>query len=73
MECHRGGHNRVCEEERFPKLTDLEVGFSRDGFHWHRPSRAPFLAVTRMVILIDKHRSRNNCPMSPRPSGERAG
>lgn len=44
---HRGPHNRVCEEERFPKLTDLEIGFSRDGFHWHRPSRAPFLAGTR--------------------------
>ena len=44
---HRGPENRVCEEGRFPKLTDLEVGFSRDGFHWHRPSREPFLAGTR--------------------------
>jgi hypothetical protein len=44
---HRGPNNRVCEQERFPKLTDLEVGFSRDGFHWHRPSRMPFLAGTR--------------------------
>lgn len=44
---HRGPDNRVCEEGRFPKLTDLEVGFSRDGFHWHRPSREPFLAGTR--------------------------
>ena len=44
---HRGPSNRVCEEGRFPKLTDLEVGFSRDGFHWHRPSREPFLAGTR--------------------------
>ncbi len=44
---HRGPNNRVCAEGRFPKLTDLEVGFSRDGFHWHRPSREPFLAGTR--------------------------
>ncbi|MDY0168631.1 MAG: hypothetical protein RBS80_18935 [Thermoguttaceae bacterium] len=44
---HRGPNNRVCEEGKFPKLTDLELGFSRDGFHWHRPSREPFLAGTR--------------------------
>jgi hypothetical protein len=44
---HRGPNNRICAEGQFPKLTDLEVGFSRDGFHWHRPSREPFLAGTR--------------------------
>jgi hypothetical protein len=44
---HRGPTNEICEREKFPKLTDLEVGFSRDGFHWHRPSRTPFLAGTR--------------------------
>lgn len=44
---HRGPHNRICEEGRFPKFTDLALGFSRDGFHWHRPCREPFLAGTR--------------------------
>ncbi len=44
---HRGPVNQICEENGFPKLTDLEVGFTRDGFHWHRPRREPFIAATR--------------------------
>jgi len=28
------------------KPNDVCVGFSRDGFHWHRPDRAPFLGVS---------------------------
>jgi hypothetical protein len=28
------------------KLNDLCVGFSRDGFHWSRLSRAPFIGVS---------------------------
>jgi len=27
------------------KRSEVLLGFSRDGFHWHRPSRKPFLAV----------------------------
>ncbi len=45
---HRGPNNKICQEGKFPKLTDLELGFSRDGFHWSRPEdRKPFLAGTR--------------------------
>ncbi len=29
-----------------PKPNQVCVGFSRDGFHWHRPERKPFLAVS---------------------------
>jgi hypothetical protein len=29
-----------------PKPNEVCVGFSRDGFHWHRPQRSPFLAVS---------------------------
>jgi len=29
-----------------PKPNEVCVGFSRDGFHWHRPERKPFLAVS---------------------------
>jgi hypothetical protein len=29
-----------------PKPNEVCVGFSRDGFHWHRPEREPFLAVS---------------------------
>jgi hypothetical protein len=44
---HRGPTNEVCAKLKRPKLTDLELAFSRDGFHWHRPDRTPFLAGTR--------------------------
>src|ERR1051326_6060135 len=28
------------------KTNDLCVGFSRDGFHWHRPCREPFVPIS---------------------------
>ncbi|HMF94616.1 MAG TPA: hypothetical protein VKE96_09990 [Vicinamibacterales bacterium] len=31
------------------KPNDLCVGFSRDGFHWSRPDRRPFLTVSERV------------------------
>ena len=40
---HRGPNNGVCSKGGFPKLTDLELGFSRDGFHWDRPDRRGFI------------------------------
>jgi hypothetical protein len=29
-----------------PKRNQLFTGFSRDGFHWHRPDREPFIPVS---------------------------
>jgi hypothetical protein len=29
-----------------PKANDVCVGFSRDGFHWHRPERTAFIALS---------------------------
>lgn len=29
-----------------PKPNDLMLGFSRDGYHWHRPCRVPFMPVS---------------------------
>jgi hypothetical protein len=29
-----------------PKPNEVFVGFSRDGFHWHRPHREPFIPVS---------------------------
>lgn len=51
---HRGPNNRVCEEGKFPKLTDLCLGFSRDGFHWDRPDRRPFIAASRKEGTWDR-------------------
>jgi len=44
---HRGPANNVCERLKRPKICDLELAYSRDGFHWDRPERTPFLASTR--------------------------
>jgi hypothetical protein len=29
-----------------PKRNEIFLGFSRDGFHWHRPFRQPFIGVS---------------------------
>lgn len=44
---HRGPKNEICEAGKFPKLVDLEIGFSRDGFHWDRPDRSGFISGSR--------------------------
>lgn len=44
---HLGPDNRICDRGKFPKTTEIQLGFSRDGFHWHRPDRRPFIAATR--------------------------
>jgi hypothetical protein len=42
-----GPPNDVCAREGRPKIIDLQVGFSRDGFHFDRPDRRAFLAASR--------------------------
>lgn len=42
-----GPDNKICDQGKFPKITELKIGFSRDGFHWHRPDRRAFIAATR--------------------------
>ena len=37
----QGPTNEVCKELNIPKRNEVFVGYSRDGFHWHRPSRTP--------------------------------
>ena len=54
FQIHLGPDNRICEKGRFPKLTELKLGFSRDGFHWARPDRAPFIAATRKEGAWDR-------------------
>ena len=44
---HYGPHNRECLAGGFPKLTQLKLGYSRDGFHWSRPDRAVFIGATQ--------------------------
>jgi predicted neuraminidase len=51
---HRGPDNRVCAAGKFPKLIDLELGFSRDGFHWQRPDRRGFITGARAEGAWDR-------------------
>ena len=46
---HLGPANKICEDGKFPKITELKLGFSRDGFYWDRPDHRPFIAPTRKV------------------------
>jgi hypothetical protein len=43
---HQGPSNGVCEARKIQKRNEIMLGFSRDGFHFSRPDRRPFLAVT---------------------------
>ena len=42
---HQGPENEICETKRFHKRNQIALGFSRDGFHWHRPDRRPFIGA----------------------------
>lgn len=44
---HYGPHNSICREGGFPKLTQLKLAYSRDGFHWYRPDREDFISATK--------------------------
>ncbi len=43
----KGPPNHIGLRHAEPKLTELVLGTSRDGFHWHRPDRRPFIAARR--------------------------
>jgi len=40
-----GPSNKECKRLGIQKRNELLVGFSRDGFHWYRPDRRPFIGV----------------------------
>jgi hypothetical protein len=42
----QGPSNDTCGELNLQKRNDILLGFSRDGFHWHRPSRERFISCT---------------------------
>ncbi|MFH1498730.1 MAG: glycosyl hydrolase family 32 [Verrucomicrobiota bacterium] len=49
-----GPNNRDCAEQGRPKITDLTLAYSRDGFHWHRPDRRAFIASSRSQGTWDR-------------------
>jgi len=44
---HYGPENEICWAAKRPKLTQIKLGFSRDGFHWDRPDRDVFISATK--------------------------
>lgn len=42
-----GPPNNVCELTKMPKINDLKLAYSRDGFHWDRPTYENFVASSR--------------------------
>ncbi|QDS87065.1 hypothetical protein EC9_12410 [Rosistilla ulvae] len=55
LEIYQGPDNGACAAEGVPKLTEIHLGFSRDGFHWQRAEdRTPFIAATRKAGTWDR-------------------
>ena len=42
---HKGPENPVCRELGIPKRNEISMGFSRDGFHFYRPTHEVFIGV----------------------------
>lgn len=52
---YQGPPNADCATEGVPKMTEIHLGFSRDGFHWHRPQdRTPFIVAGRKAGSWDR-------------------
>jgi len=41
----QGPENETCEKLSIQKRNEVAIGFSRDGFHWHRPDMNRFFPV----------------------------
>ena len=44
IQLHYGPANEICAKKGYPKLTELQIAFSRDGFHWDR-NRQTFIGA----------------------------
>ncbi len=51
---HLGPDNKICSQGKFPKITEIKLGFSRDGFHWERPDRRAFIPASRVEGTWDR-------------------
>lgn len=44
---HLGPSNEICRENGVPKITELKISYSRDGYYWSRPERQAFIPASR--------------------------
>ena len=49
-EIHLGPDNDTCGKVGLPKITELNLAYSRDGFHWDRPDRTAFIPASRRDV-----------------------
>ncbi len=49
-----GPENNICELYGVPKITELMPMYSRDGFHWSRPSRETFINASLVAGSWDR-------------------
>ncbi|MBN2308191.1 MAG: glycosyl hydrolase family 32, partial [Candidatus Hydrogenedentes bacterium] len=50
FEIHLGPPNEECDKAGLPKITELNLAYSRDGWHWHRPDRRAFIRAERRDV-----------------------
>src|SRR5690606_8841885 len=48
FQIYKGPSNKVGEKTGIPKITELTLAYSRDGFNWHRPDRNAFINASRI-------------------------
>ena len=51
---HLGPSNEKCREAGVPKITELKVAYSRDGFYWDRSDRKAFIPAERKEDSWDR-------------------
>jgi hypothetical protein len=51
---HLGPDNAKCRNLGVPKITELKVAYSRDGFNWDRTDRNTFIAAERRKEAWDR-------------------
>ena len=51
---HLGPTNAKCRDLAIPKITDLKVAYSRDGYHWDRRDREIFIGSERQEGRWDR-------------------
>jgi hypothetical protein len=54
FQIHKGPRNSVCNSRGEPKITELIMSYSRDGFHYSRPDREAFIPASREVAEFDR-------------------
>jgi hypothetical protein len=50
FEIHRGPPNAECKKTGLPKITELNLAYSRDGWHWDRPDRRALIRAERRDV-----------------------